>query len=428
MARLRRRAGLAGSPLRGLRARARAARAAGRVLRAAGHGGPRAAGVRARPRRPARPAARCRRGALERGRFLALDAVLGVEELAGFALSNRPRRRPARGAARVVLVADRFPARGDPLADFARTLAGARVEAAARPEALEQAAARDLTIDYREDDGAAARVAGAGAPGRAPSAALRPRPGRPPSRRRPRLAALAPAVRRLARDGDARVHPLGGEEARAVPRAWPRLAGRRLEDSTDARPGRRPLGVHAALRPRAVRALARAGAEVELVTSRFAYGDGARPRRLRSSASSSTAGPWARRARGRGGSASSRSTCPTCCATAGVAAAADVVHFQWLTLPWLDAAPAPAPPAGAHRARPAPPRAAPGPARRPAAAVRPRRRGDRALASTGGGSSSTGSASTPAKVHVIHHGAFDARGDRAAAPCRGAAGRGAGGA
>ena len=47
-------------------------------------------------------------------------------------------RAPRALEARVVLVADRFPARGDPLGDFARTLAGARVEAAARPEAVDR--------------------------------------------------------------------------------------------------------------------------------------------------------------------------------------------------------------------------------------------------------------------------------------------------
>jgi hypothetical protein len=36
-------------------------------------------------------------------------------------------------------------------------------------------------------------------------------------------------VARLVRDGDARVHPLGGEEARAVAVRLARLAGRRLE-------------------------------------------------------------------------------------------------------------------------------------------------------------------------------------------------------
>jgi hypothetical protein len=166
-------------------------------------------------------------GRLDRGRFLALDAVLGLEELAGFALSNRPRRE-ARPPARVVLVADRFPARDDPLADFALTLAGARVEAAARPEALGWRAAQGLTIDYREDDGAGARaLALIRLVARHPLRGARDLVGRRPGA--PTLAALAPAVVRLAHDGEARVHPLGGEDARAVAARLTRLAGRRLE-------------------------------------------------------------------------------------------------------------------------------------------------------------------------------------------------------
>jgi GT2 family glycosyltransferase len=166
-------------------------------------------------------------GRLDRGRFLALDALLGVEELAGFALSNRPRRE-AWAPSRVVLVADRFPARDDPLADFALTLAGARVEAAARPEALGRRAARGLTIDYREDDGAGARaLALARLVARHPLRGARDLIGRRDGA--PTLAALAPAVVRLVRDGDARVHPLGGEDARAVAARLARLAGRRLE-------------------------------------------------------------------------------------------------------------------------------------------------------------------------------------------------------
>ena len=166
-------------------------------------------------------------GRLDRGRFLALDAVLGLEELAGFALSNRPRRE-ARAPARVVLVAGRFPARDDPLADFALTLAGARVEAASRPEALSRRAALGLTIDYREDDGAGARALALTRllvrhPLRCARDAIGRRSGAPG------LAALAPAVARLVRDGDARVHPLGGEDARAVAVRLARLAGRRLE-------------------------------------------------------------------------------------------------------------------------------------------------------------------------------------------------------
>ncbi len=195
-------------------------RAAGRVLHR------RASGVgRASPPPAASPAPTV--GRIERGRFLALDALLGVEELAGFALSNRPRRE-AGAPARVVLVADRFPARDDPLADFALTLAGARVEAASRPEALGRRAAQGLTIDYREDDGAGARVLAL-----TRLMARHPlRCGRDLFARRagaPSLAALAPAVARLVRDGDARVHPLGGEDARAAAARLARLAGRRLE-------------------------------------------------------------------------------------------------------------------------------------------------------------------------------------------------------
>jgi GT2 family glycosyltransferase len=166
-------------------------------------------------------------GRLERGGFLALDALLGVEELAGFALSNRPRGK-RRDRARVVLVADHFPARGDPLADFARTLADARVEASGRPESVSPEAVRELTVDYREDDGAAARAVAlvlmlVRHPLRCALDLARRRPGEP------RLAAIAPAVRRLGRDADARVHPLGGAEAQALATRIAALAGRPLE-------------------------------------------------------------------------------------------------------------------------------------------------------------------------------------------------------
>jgi GT2 family glycosyltransferase len=192
-------------------------RAATRVLRR-----------RTRDGAPPAAAAADRPGRLERGGFLALDAVLGVEELAGFALSNRP-RRAARAPARVVLVADRFPAQGDPLADFALTLAGARVEAGARPEALQRQAARGLTVDYREDDGAAARgLALIRLVVRHPLRCARDVAGRLGADV-PGLAAIAPAVMRLQRDAGARVHPLGGTEPRAVAARLARLAGRRLE-------------------------------------------------------------------------------------------------------------------------------------------------------------------------------------------------------
>ena len=105
-------------------------RAGGRLLR-------RRSGRR-RPRRSAPDAAHL--GLRDRGRFLALDALLGVEELTGMALSNRP--APAHGVSgpvQVVLVAEHFPTRGDPLTDFARTLAVARVEAIARPGGVRSA-------------------------------------------------------------------------------------------------------------------------------------------------------------------------------------------------------------------------------------------------------------------------------------------------
>jgi hypothetical protein len=173
------------------------------------------------PRRPSGS------GTLERGRFLALDALLAADELAGLVLSNRPAlRADGRSTTRVVLVADRFPAPGDPLVDLARTLDGARVEASARPDVV---AADPLTINYREDDGAALRAWALSGlllrhPLRCLFDAIRRRPGDPT------LSSLAPAVRRLERDPSARVHALGRGQAHAVARRLARLAGRPLQD------------------------------------------------------------------------------------------------------------------------------------------------------------------------------------------------------
>lgn len=168
-------------------------------------------------------------GRLERGRYLALDALLSADELAGLVLSNRPARRP-RTAADVVVVADRFPARGDPLVEFARALDGARVEAAARPESPDLELAGALHIDYREDDGIAARAAALIAlivrhPARSVADVLSRRAGEPS------LSALAPSVRRLAHDGRARVHVLGGSETRVTARRIARLAGRPVDEA-----------------------------------------------------------------------------------------------------------------------------------------------------------------------------------------------------
>jgi GT2 family glycosyltransferase len=168
-------------------------------------------------------------GRLQRGAYLALDALLGAEELAGLTLSNRPRggrpRRSDGDRTQVVLVADRFPARGDPLADFAGTLAGARVEAVARPDSVDVDVTRVLEVDYREDEGAAARVIALARlalrhPIRCVLDVVHRRAGEP------KLAALAPAVHRLQRDTAARVYPLGGEDAQGATRRLAALAGR----------------------------------------------------------------------------------------------------------------------------------------------------------------------------------------------------------
>jgi GT2 family glycosyltransferase len=159
-----------------------------------------------------------------RPQYIALDLLLAAEELAGFALSNRP-HTTRRGPAKVVLIADRFPARGDPRAELAASLDGARVEASARPEVPDLALYRRLAVDYREDDGVAARLLSLlvlvlDHPVRVALDLLGRRPGAPP------LRTLAPAVRRLERDQAARVQALGGADTQAVARRIARLTGR----------------------------------------------------------------------------------------------------------------------------------------------------------------------------------------------------------
>ena len=118
VARLRRRARVASPPLSRLRARAGGAAwvAAGVGTRAPewerrGHARrPPAAG-------PAFPPDTV--GRLDRGRYLALDALLAVDELAGFMLSNRPERGALATAARWSWSPTDSPSRGDPLVDFA---------------------------------------------------------------------------------------------------------------------------------------------------------------------------------------------------------------------------------------------------------------------------------------------------------------------
>jgi GT2 family glycosyltransferase len=177
---------------------------------------------------PARGAPVVDVGRFERGRYLALDALLSVDELAGLALSNRPAGR-ASAPAEVVVVADRFPARKDPMAEFVGTLGYARVEAAARPESPCPVVSHALRIDYREDDGTASRaVALLGLVVRHPLRCVVDLVARGPGE--PSLSALAPAVLRLRRDRHARVLAIGGAEPRATARRLARLAGRPLDE------------------------------------------------------------------------------------------------------------------------------------------------------------------------------------------------------
>jgi hypothetical protein len=144
-------------------------------------------------------------------------------------LSNRPAgRQPS--PAEVVVVADRFPMREDPLAEFVGTLGHARVEAAARPDTPYPNVMQAVPIDYREDDGIAARAGALLAlvtrhPLRCAADIVARRPGAPG------LLELAPAVLRLQRDRGARVHAIGGEELRVTARRLARLAGRPLDDT-----------------------------------------------------------------------------------------------------------------------------------------------------------------------------------------------------
>jgi GT2 family glycosyltransferase len=166
-------------------------------------------------------------GALERGSFAALDAVLAAEELAGLTLSNRPRRHPSVHAG-VVLIADRFPVRDDPLVELAQAVDDVRVEALARPLAPDVAVGRRVRVDYLEDDGQLARLGALATvalrhPVRTTRDLLLRSPGALP------LHVLAPAVRRLERDRQARLHCLGAGRGRDLAERLGRLVGRPLE-------------------------------------------------------------------------------------------------------------------------------------------------------------------------------------------------------
>jgi GT2 family glycosyltransferase len=174
---------------------------------------------------------------LDRAAFLAIDTLLSLEELAGFALSNRPAGTASEASSpSVVLLADSFPAAEDPLVELAAALDQVRVEAVRRPERLDATGAQSVQVSYLEDEGAAARWLAliwvlARHPFRSGFDVAAHRHRRPP------LSALAPAVRRLERDSGARVMALGPSGARTTAARIARLAGRKLDEMPRATAG-----------------------------------------------------------------------------------------------------------------------------------------------------------------------------------------------
>jgi glycosyltransferase involved in cell wall biosynthesis len=152
-------------------------------------------------------------------------------------------------------------------------------------------------------------------------------------------------------------------------------------------------------------ALARAGADVELITSRFAYGSVAAPDGyvLRED--------FYRHARGAAGSRVRTLTklaehVPDMLRYRRVARRADVVHFQWLDVQWLDRLLLPSRPLvlTAHDLLPREPR--------PGQVAAQRRLYDAVDALVvhseyGRGQLVRGLGLDPGRVHVIHHGAFE---------------------
>ena len=329
-------------------------------------------------RGPPRPTS----GRLERGRYLALDALLSVDELAGLALSNRPAGRASARPPRSWSWPTASRARKDPLAEFVGTLGHARVEAAARPESPCAVVSQALRIDYREDDGMAARAAAQLALIAAPSVALRGRPaGTPPGRAEPVGAGaggIAPAARSSRaracdrRRGAPRHRPaaraagrLGRSTSRGIdalmrvqmvdPSAFTRPYDHALCAALAARGGRRRRADHQPVRLREVPSPD--GYAVRELFYRRAVGAPGSPARLAPS--------WS-------------STCPDMLRYRALAAAADVVHFQWLAVQASTGGCCPSAD-GPDRARPASARAPAGAGAGPAAALRRGRRGGGAL-------------------------------------------------
>ena len=152
-------------------------------------------------------------------------------------------------------------------------------------------------------------------------------------------------------------------------------------------------------------ALARAGADVTLVTSRFAYGsvpvpDGYRRHELFYRHARGAAGSWPRRL------AKLAQHGPDMLRYRRMAASADVAHFQWFDVPWLDRHLLPRRARRADRARSAAARAATRAGSCPAAAAASGSTRVIVHSEYGRRTLIEGLALEPDKVHVVPHGAF----------------------
>ena len=148
-----------------------------------------------------------------------------------------PRRSPAAAPADVVVVADRFPVRGDPRGRV-RASARARPRRGRGPSRVARPALwpRELQVDYREDDGIAARAGALLALVAAPPAALRRRLRGPRTRRAGSVGAGARRARACSAIAGARCSRSAARRSappRAGWRGWP--AGRSTSRGADAR-------------------------------------------------------------------------------------------------------------------------------------------------------------------------------------------------
>ena len=179
------------------------------------------------------------RGQRERAAFKLLDGAWSGADVAGWTLgSNRAARDQQAPAGRsrggVLLMTDAAPARSETfIASEASALEASgrsvRFEASARPARIDRSAAGAFRFDYLEDDSPSAKLAAllrlAASHPRRIAADVRSRSRRIEGPRPWPLAALAPAVARLERGGEAHVHVHFGAAAAQHGLRIARLAG-----------------------------------------------------------------------------------------------------------------------------------------------------------------------------------------------------------